>query len=151
MHIMVVTHALSLNINRRTADAIRSGGVRNLIGRRSQSDRAADGIRSDGGRNPIGRRTEHDDKTQQSEQKKVAEVSGLRSTKSNTNCISTLLVAAEARDLRYFCWSHFYVLRRPETSATFVGHTSTCCGGRRPPLLLLVTLLRAAEARDLRY
>ena len=50
--------------------------------------------------------------------KKVAEVSGLRSTKSNTNYISTLLVAAEAGDLRYFCWSHFYVLRRPETSAT---------------------------------
>ena len=126
---MVVTHALSLNINRRVTFGIRSGG----------------------GRNPIGRRSEHDDKTQQLEQKKVAEVSGLRSTKSNTNCISALLVAAEAGDLRYFCWSHFYVLRRPETSATFVGHTSTCCGGRRPPLLLLVTLLRAAEARDLRY
>ena len=72
MHIMVVTHALSLNINRRAADAIRAGG----------------------GRNPIGRRSKHDDKTQQSEQKKVAEVSGLRSTKSNTNCISALLVAA---------------------------------------------------------
>ena len=96
MYITVVTHALSLNINRRTAFA----------------------IRSDGGRNPIGRRSEHDDKTQQLEQKKVAEVSGLRSTKSNTNCISALLVAAEAGDLRYFCWSHFYVLRRPETSAT---------------------------------
>ena len=79
MYIMVVTHALSLNINRRAADAIQSDGVRN----------------------PIGRRSEHDDKTQQSEQKKVAEVSGLRSTKSNTNCISTLLVAAEAGDLRY--------------------------------------------------
>ena len=56
MHIMVVTHALSLNINRRAADGIRSGG----------------------GRNPIGRRTEHDDKTQQSEQKKVAEAGDLR-------------------------------------------------------------------------
>ena len=33
--------------------------------------------------------------------KKVAEVSGLRSTKSNTNYISTLLVAAETGDLRY--------------------------------------------------
>ena len=70
MYIMVVTHALSLNINRRAAFAIRSDGERNLIGRRTQSDWAADGIRSDGGRNPIGRRTEHDDKTQQSEQKK---------------------------------------------------------------------------------
>ena len=100
---MVVTHALSLNINRRAADAIRSGGGRNPIGRRTESDRTADGIRTDGGRNLIGRRSKHDDKTQQSEQKKVAEVSGLRSTKSNTNCISALLVAAEARDLRYFC------------------------------------------------
>ena len=100
---MVVTHALSLNINRRTADGIRTDGGRNLIGWRTQSDRTADGIRSGGGRNPIGRRSEHDDKTQQSEQKKVAEVSGLRSTKSNTNCISALLVAAEARDIRYFC------------------------------------------------
>ena len=78
MHIMVVTHALSLNINRRAADAIRSGGGRNLIGRRTESDRAADGIRLDGGRNLIGRRSEHDDKTQQSEQKKVAEAGDLR-------------------------------------------------------------------------
>ena len=60
MYIMVVTHALSLNINRRTADAIRSGGVRNLIGRRTQSDWAAFAIRSDGVRNLIGRRTESD-------------------------------------------------------------------------------------------
>ena len=78
MYIMVVTHALSLNINRRTADGIRSGGGRNLIGRRSQSDRAADAIRTDGGRNLIGRRSKHDDKTQQSEQKKVAEAGDLR-------------------------------------------------------------------------
>ena len=56
MYIMVVTHALSLNINRRTADAIRAGGGRNLIGRRSK----------------------HDDKTQRSEQKKVAEAGDLR-------------------------------------------------------------------------
>ena len=56
MYIMVVTHALSLNINRRTADA----------------------IQSDGGRNLIGRGSEHDDKTQQSEQKKVAEAGDLR-------------------------------------------------------------------------
>ena len=34
-----------------------TGGGRNPIGRRTESDRAADGIRSDGGRNPIGRRT----------------------------------------------------------------------------------------------
>ena len=58
MHIMVVTHALSLNINRWAADAIRSGGGRNLIGRRTESNRTADGIRTDGGRNLIGRRSE---------------------------------------------------------------------------------------------
>ena len=60
MYIMVVTHAFSLNINRRTADAIRLDGGRNLIGRRSQSDWAADAIQSDGVRNLIGRRTESD-------------------------------------------------------------------------------------------
>ena len=37
-----------------------SDSVRNLIGRRTESDRAAYGIRLDGGRNPIGRRTESD-------------------------------------------------------------------------------------------
>ena len=70
MYIMVVTHALALNINRRAAFGIRSDGVRNPNGRRTESDRAANGIRSGGGQNPIGRRSEHDDKTQQSEQKK---------------------------------------------------------------------------------
>ena len=75
---MVVTHALSLNINRRTADGIRSDGGRNPIGRRTESDRTADAIRTDGGRNLIGRRSKHDDKTQRSEQKKVAEAGDLR-------------------------------------------------------------------------
>ena len=37
-----------------------AGGVRNLIGRRTESDWAANGIRLDGERNPIGRRTESD-------------------------------------------------------------------------------------------
>ena len=37
-----------------------AGGVRNLIGRRTESDWVADGIRLDGGRNLIGRRTESD-------------------------------------------------------------------------------------------
>ena len=37
-----------------------SGGERNPIGRRTQSDRTANGIRSGSGRNPIGRRTESD-------------------------------------------------------------------------------------------
>ena len=36
---------------------------RNLIGRRTQSDRTPNGIRSGGGRNPIGRRTQNGDKT----------------------------------------------------------------------------------------
>ena len=35
--------------------AIRPYSERNLIGRRTESDRAADGIRSGGGRNPIRR------------------------------------------------------------------------------------------------
>ena len=38
----------------RTADAIRSGGERNLIGWRTETDRVANGNRSDGGRKPIG-------------------------------------------------------------------------------------------------
>ena len=37
-----------------------SATERNLIGRRTESDRTADGNRSDGERNPIGRRTESD-------------------------------------------------------------------------------------------
>ena len=37
-----------------------SATERNLIGRRTESDRTADGIQSDGERNPIGRRTESD-------------------------------------------------------------------------------------------
>ena len=57
---MVVTHALSLNINRRAADGIRLDGGRNPIGRRTESDRAAFAIRLGGVRNLIGRRTESD-------------------------------------------------------------------------------------------
>ena len=92
-------------------DILSSDGGRNLIGRRTQSDRTANAIRSGGGRNLIGRRTRSDRaafgarwQNAANWAKKVAEVSGLRSTKSNTNCISALLVAAEAGDLRYFCW-----------------------------------------------
>ena len=44
----------------RMANATRSDGERNPIGRRTETDRTADGTRSDGGRNPIGRRTESD-------------------------------------------------------------------------------------------
>ena len=44
----------------RAPNGIRSDGERNLIGRRTQSDRTAYGIRSGGGRNLIGRRTESD-------------------------------------------------------------------------------------------
>ena len=50
----------SRSLMHRTANAIRSGGGRNPIGRRTESDRTADGIRSGGERNPIGRRTESD-------------------------------------------------------------------------------------------
>ena len=38
----------------RTAYGIRLDGVRNPIGRRTESDWTADGIRLDGGRNPAG-------------------------------------------------------------------------------------------------
>ena len=48
----------------RTANGIRSGGERNLIGWRTESDRVADGIRSGGGRNPIGWRTRTVEKTE---------------------------------------------------------------------------------------
>ena len=44
----------------RHPNGIQSGGERNLIGRRTESDRTADGIQSDGERNPIGRRPESD-------------------------------------------------------------------------------------------
>ena len=50
----------SRSLMHRTANATRSDGERNLIGRRTESDWTADGIRSDGGRNLIGRRTESD-------------------------------------------------------------------------------------------
>ena len=40
-----------------------SATERNLIGRRTESDRTADGIRSDGERNPIGRRSVQNVKT----------------------------------------------------------------------------------------
>ena len=56
MYIMVVTQALSLNINRRTADAIRTDGGRNLIGRRTESERTADGIRTGGVRSTMTKR-----------------------------------------------------------------------------------------------
>lgn len=37
----------------RAPNAVRLDGVRNLIGRRTESDWMADGIRLDGGRNPM--------------------------------------------------------------------------------------------------
>lgn len=50
----------SRSLMHRTANATRSDGERNPIGRRTEYDRTADGSRSDGERNPIGRRTESD-------------------------------------------------------------------------------------------
>ena len=44
----------------RMANATRSDGERNPIGRRTESDRTADATRSGGERNLIGRRTETD-------------------------------------------------------------------------------------------
>ena len=110
MYIMVVTHALSLNINRRTANGIQSDGVRNLIGRRTESDRAADGIRSGGVRSTMTKRNNRSKKSS----------GGLRPPQHQVE-------------------HKLYI--------DIIG----CCGGRRPPLLLLVALLRAAEAGDLRY
>ena len=85
---MVVTHALSLNINRRTADGIRSDGVRSTMTKRN--DRSN---KSSGGLRPPQHQVEH---------------------------------------------------------KLYIGIIG-CCGGRRPPLLLLVALLCVAEAGDLRY
>ena len=53
-----------------------SGGERNLIGQRTESDWTADGIRLDGGRNPIGRRTESD---------RAADANGAKSREITTN------------------------------------------------------------------
>ncbi len=124
---MVVTHALSLNINRRAAFAIRSDGVRNLIGRRTESDRTADGIRSGGVRSTMTKRNNRSNKSSgglrppqhQVEHKLYIDIIGCcGGRRPPLLLLVALLRAAEAGDLRYFCWSHFYVLRRPETSAT---------------------------------
>ena len=84
------------------AVGVLSGCVRNLIGLRSVSNRIASAVRSDRVRCPIGLRSVYDDKISRSMGKNVAEVSGLRSTKSNTNYSL-----------------HCLLLRRPETSATY--------------------------------
>ena len=63
-----------------------SGGGRNPIGRRTESDRTADGIRSDGGRNPIGRRTESD---------RTADANG--GTRRGCTCLRSALPLARAR------------------------------------------------------
>ena len=51
---------LSTTFLQRISQHFSTDGERNLIGRRTESDRTADGNRLDGGRNPIGRRTETD-------------------------------------------------------------------------------------------
>ena len=52
-------------VSHRSPNAIRSGGERNPIGRRTESNRVAYGIRSGGGRNPIRRRTRSGGKTKE--------------------------------------------------------------------------------------
>ena len=49
---------LSTTFLQRISQHFSTDGERNLIGRRTESDRTADGIQSDGERNLIGRRTE---------------------------------------------------------------------------------------------
>ena len=51
---------LNFILSHRAPNAIRSDGGRNLIGRRTQSDRTANAIRLGGERNLIGRRTVND-------------------------------------------------------------------------------------------
>ena len=51
---------LSTTFLQRFSQHFSTDGGRNLIGRRTESDRTANGIQSDGERNPIGRRTETD-------------------------------------------------------------------------------------------
>ena len=51
---------LSTTFLQRISQHFSTDGERNLIGRRTESDRTADGIQSDGERNLIGRRTETD-------------------------------------------------------------------------------------------
>ena len=63
-----------------------SATERNLIGRRTESDRTANGIRSDGERNPIGRRTESD---------RTADANG--GTLRGCTCLRSALPLARAR------------------------------------------------------
>ena len=65
----------------RIPSAVRSDSVRRPIGLRSPSNRIPSAVRSDSVRRPIGFRSPPDDLSI----KIVAEVSGLRSTKSDTN------------------------------------------------------------------
>ena len=51
---------LSTTFLQRISQHFSTDGGRNLIGRRTETDRTANGIQSDGGRKPIGRRTETD-------------------------------------------------------------------------------------------
>ena len=62
--------------------------------RRTVSNRIAFAARSDRVRCPIGLRSVYDDKITRSMGKNVAEVSGLRSTKSNTNSVKTVTKTA---------------------------------------------------------
>ena len=62
-----------------------TGGVRCPVGLRSPSDQIAFAVQSDCVRRPIRLRPVYDEKVSRSMGKNVAEVSGLRSTKSNTN------------------------------------------------------------------
>ena len=93
--------------------------VRRPIGLRSPSDRIASAVRSDCVRCPIRLRSVPDEKSR-GVSLIVAEVSGLRSTKSDSISLPQVRLYSRINRL---------MLRRPETSATMC-----CYRGRRPPL-----------------
>ena len=71
-----------------------SGSVRRPIGFRPPSDQIPSAVRSDSVRRPIGFRPVPDENISRNMGKNVAEVSGLRSTKSNTNSVKTVTKTA---------------------------------------------------------
>jgi hypothetical protein len=71
-----------------------SGSVRRPIGFRPPPDQIPSAARLDSVRRPIGFRPPSDENISRSMGKNVAEVSGLRSTKSNTNSVKTVTKTA---------------------------------------------------------
>ena len=74
--------------------AVQSDSVRRPIGFRPPPDRIPSAVQSDSVRRPVGFRPLPDENISRSMGKNVAEVSGLRSTKSNTNSVKTVIKTA---------------------------------------------------------